>query len=291
VPTVDLPYVDAALENLESGGPPTWWRHLHWGLFDDPDVDDDSPERYYAAAEALVERILEAGEVGEAGEAGVAGHGARVLDVGCGFGGTLDHLRRRNPGARLTGLNIDGRQLHWARRLVGEGADESPAGPGGPVSWVQADGCALPVADGSLDHVLAVECIFHFPSRRRFFREAARVLRPGGTLALSDFLVAAGSLGQFVATGEAAGLGGSSWYGQSRKPLTSAGYARLGRGAGLDLLVDEDVTARTLPTYAARRRLYRSSGAADGVATIDGLEELATAGGWEYHVLGFRRRR
>jgi SAM-dependent methyltransferase len=274
VPTVDLPYVDAALDHLASGGPPTWWRHMHWGLFDDPSVDDDSPERYYAAAEALVERILGAGEVAD---------GTRILDVGCGFGGTLDHLATRKRGCRLAGLNIDGRQLHWARQLV-RGAGDAP------VSWVQADGCALPVADGSLDHVLAVECIFHFPSRRRFFKEAARVLRPGGTLAMSDFLVAAGALGAFVETGEAAGLGERTWYGQSRKPLTPAGYGRLARGTGFDVLVDEDVTARTLPTYAARRRLYREAGAPDGITTIDGLEALAMAGGWEYHVLGFRKR-
>jgi SAM-dependent methyltransferase len=293
VPTVDLPYVDAALDHLASGGPPTWWRHLHWGLFDDAETDDDSPERYYAAAEALVDRILEVGEVGD---------GTRVLDVGCGFGGTLDHLARRHPGCRLAGLNIDGRQLRWARRLVGDGGDggdgdgddRDDGGDGGDgdrrVSWIQADGCALPVAERSLDHVLAVECIFHFPSRRSFFREAARVLRPGGTLALSDFLVAPGALGSFVEAGEAAGLGERTWYGQSRKPLTSAGYGRLARGAGFDLLVDDDVTARTLPTYAARRRLYREAGASDGVSTIDGLEALAVAGGWEYHVLSFRKR-
>lgn len=279
MPTVDLPYVDSALEHLEDGGPPAFWRHLHWGLFSDPEVDDDSPERYFRAAEALTQHVL--------ASAGVA-DGRRILDVGCGFGGTLDYLDGHYRDCRLVGLNIDVRQMRWARRLLAERTEGEASGE--PISFLAADGCTLPVADASLDHVLAIECLFHFPSRRAFFREAARVLRPGGTLALSDFLMAPGALPTIAATMESAGLNESNWYGRSAKPLTPAGYEKLGRGAGFDPLVDDDITAQTLPTYPARRRLYREAGATEGISTLFGVEELATTGGWEYHVLAFRRR-
>jgi SAM-dependent methyltransferase len=270
--TVNFPYIDAEIEHMDGGGePPGYLRHFHWGLFDDPSVADDSPERYYAAAEAMTSRILAAAEVDG---------GRRVLDVGCGFGGTLDHLRSRWSGCRLVGLNIDLRQLQWAQRLM-------PAG-GDPVAFVTGDGCRLPVADRSVDHVLAVECIFHFPSRKAFFREAARVLRPGGTLALSDFVLAPGAIGAVTANVLSLGLG--DWYGRSASPLTGTAYERLGRGAGLERTLDEDVTPRTLPTYPALRRLYREAGSPDGESTIDGVEQLAVAGGWEYHVLAFRKR-
>ena len=137
-------------------------------------VDDDSPERYFAAAEAMTDRIIAVGEVAD---------GTRVLDVGCGFGGTLDHLR-----ARVAALRAGRAQHRRAPAAVGPPA--ASAGPGAaPPPFVAADGCRLPVAARSLDHVLAVECVFHFPSRRAFFREAARVLRPGrdaGAVRLPD---------------------------------------------------------------------------------------------------------
>jgi SAM-dependent methyltransferase len=276
MPAINFPYIDSELENMAAGKePPAYWRAFHWGLYADPETVDDDPARYVEAGEAMTERIVAAGEVGD---------GRRVLDVGCGFGGTLDHLAGRNKECSLAGLNIDERQLLAARRLLdthGRAADST-------TPLILGDGCRLPVAPGSFDHILAVECIFHFPSRKGFFKEAARALKPGGTLALSDFIMAPGSLAGVTQTVEEVGLG--PWFGYSARSLTAAGYQRMGRAVGLDLMVDEDVTARTMPTYPALRRIYRESGMDDGVGTIDGCEALARSGGWEYHVLAFRKR-
>ena len=269
MPAVHLPYVDSALAHMDKGGPPAFWHNLHWGLYADPEAADDSPEAYVAAAAALTEHVV--------GTAGVDAPG------GCSTSAAASAApsTTSGPGTRAAG---------W------RGSTSTSASCAGPGGWPGRTGRrrswpptgALPVRSGSQDHVLAVECVFHFPSRKAFFREAARVLAAGGTLALTDFLLAPGGMATFLA--KAAELGPGDWYGHSSTPLTSAGYERLGRGTGFDLLVDEDVTPRTLPTYPARRRLYAAAGADEGVATIDRVEALATEGAWEYHVLAFRRR-
>jgi SAM-dependent methyltransferase len=273
-------YLDRLLGGMEAEGVSPFWRHVHWGMYPDPAAADDSPEQYLAAAEALTDRILEV--------AGIA-PGRRILDVGCGFGGTLDHVRRRFAGCRLAGVNIDGRQLAWARSLLAASRADAPAGLS-EVGLVTADGCRLPVADRCVDHVLAVECLFHFPSRRTFYREAARVVRPGGTVAVSDVLMAPGALGRVAAVMAASGLGEESWYGYTAKPLTAEGYDRLARSTGFEPLVDDDITVATLPTYPALRRLGDVGDGGEGFTSTASIEELSRTGDLQYHVLAFRRR-
>lgn len=271
----DLPYFDAILgmldEQPESEVANAFRRHVHWGFFAEPDHSDDSLAQYVVAAEQMTEQICAAGHVGD---------GQRVLDVGCGFGGTIAHLDERLRGCELVGLNIDGRQLQRAQRTVRTQGDNH-------ISFVQGDACALPFADGSFDVVLAVECAFHFLSRRRFFREARRVARTGAFLALSDFVLTDGKLAEAADRMAWGGDGQSHFYGHNAKSLTAKGYVRLARGSGFRPVSDLDVTRQTLPTYPALRRLYREAGFVDGVQATDELESLARDGLVGYHVLAF----
>jgi SAM-dependent methyltransferase len=108
-----------------------------------------------------------------------------ALDVGCGIGGPACHLARLT-GARFRGLTPNSEQVSIARRLA---VDEQVAHR---VAFDQGHAGALPYPDGSFDVVLFFESPCHFPDRDQFFREARRVLRPGGRLAGEDWLAAEG---------------------------------------------------------------------------------------------------
>jgi SAM-dependent methyltransferase len=271
---VELPYFDEILQRLEqtpqSSLSQALQRHVHWGLFSSPTADS-TLESYLIAAEAMTEAMCHAGRVRD---------GLSILDVGCGFGGTIAHLNEQLSGCELVGLNIDERQLARARQSV-------PARPGNTVRFVQGDACALPFQEGTFDVVLAVECIFHFPSRRQFFSEARRVLRGKGTLALSDFVVDGEKIDEMAEWTEANASLTSNFYGVKSAALCTGTYARMGRASRFAVLSDEDITAATMPTYPGLKAMLGEVGLGDGVKATRYLEELCRLGYFQYRILSF----
>jgi ubiquinone/menaquinone biosynthesis C-methylase UbiE len=270
----ELPYFDQILERLEqtpdSPLSKSLTRHVHWGLYASPTADS-SMETYLTAAETMTERLCKAGRVR---------NGLRILDVGCGFGGTVAHMNEHLTGCELVGLNIDERQLVRARKTV-------QARPTNTVRFVEGDACALPFEDNTFDAVLAVECIFHFPSRRQFFREARRVLRGAGTLAVSDFVVDGDKVDEMAEWTEANASLASNFYGVTSAALCTGTYPRIARGSGFKMIDDEDITARTMPTYTRLNAILGEAGMAEGVKATRFLEELSRKGFFQYRVMSF----
>ncbi|MEU6813966.1 class I SAM-dependent methyltransferase [Streptomyces sp. NPDC046860] len=101
--------------------------------------------------------------------------GDRVLDAGCGTGRALPSLRAAVGAAGLViGADLTPAMLEAAARA---GRDEDGA-------LVLADVTALPLGPECLDAVFAAGLIAHLPEPGENLRELARVVRPGGTLAL-----------------------------------------------------------------------------------------------------------
>jgi ubiquinone/menaquinone biosynthesis C-methylase UbiE len=273
-----LPYFDEIIrrfaEDPDGEIATAFARHVHWGYYDAGDTGpDDTLAGYLQAAEAMTREVCALAGVGA---------GQRVLDVGCGFGGTIAHLDDAVDGVALVGLNIDGRQLEQAARTV------RPR-PGNSVAFVQGDATALPFPDDSFDTVLAIECAFHFPSRKRFLAEVRRVLRPGGRAVVSDFLRGDASVHEVATTiGPAVD---DPFYGANAAPVTAGRYHRMATAAGFELTVDRDITEATLPTYPSLRRLYARAGLISGVQATDQLERVARAGLVQYHLLAFTGQR
>ena len=111
--------------------------------------------------------------------AGVA-PGNHVLDAGCGIGGPAMAIARAVPNVVIDGVTISEVQSKLARELVAE------AGLHDRVRVHVADFHHLPFADASFDVVLYLEVTGYSPDRDALFSEAARVLRPGGTVYIKE---------------------------------------------------------------------------------------------------------
>jgi SAM-dependent methyltransferase len=96
----------------------------------------------------------------------------RVLETAAGTGIVTQALVRALPaGATITATDLNQAMLDHAM------AKPDMAG----VTWRQADAMKLPFPDGSFDLVVCQFGVMFFPDKPAAFREAARVLRPGGT--------------------------------------------------------------------------------------------------------------
>ena len=109
--------------------------------------------------------------------------GDRVLDLGCGFGRhAFESLRR---GAKVTACDFSLHELKDVMSMYGAIAaeEELPATSAG--SATNGDGTKLPFRDASFDRIIASEVLEHIPDDAAAFRELARVLKPGGTIAVT----------------------------------------------------------------------------------------------------------
>jgi SAM-dependent methyltransferase len=110
--------------------------------------------------------------------------GDRILDLGCGFGRHAYEAARR--GAHVIALDAGEDEVNG---VAGTFAAMVEAGELSPettqVGVVRGDALHLPFAEGTFDRVLCSEVLEHIPDDLGAMRELARVLRPGGTMAIT----------------------------------------------------------------------------------------------------------
>lgn len=109
--------------------------------------------------------------------------GERLLDLGCGGGRHAFGAFRL--GARVVALDAQGEEVAKVRDTIGAMVDAKEVASDEEAGVVQANALRLPFSDGSFDRVIASEVLEHIHEDETAMSELARVLRPGGTMAVT----------------------------------------------------------------------------------------------------------
>jgi ubiquinone/menaquinone biosynthesis C-methylase UbiE len=158
-----------------------------------------------------------------------------VIDVGCSTGYLLEDLRRAIPDASLIGVDLVAGGLRKARENVPD------------AELLQADACALPLPEASVDAAVSANLLEHVPDDALALAELLRILRPGSR-AVIVVPVGPGSYDYY-----------DRFLGHERR-YARGELARKAVAAGFELLEDIHLGAPLYPAFWAvkqrNRRLY-----------------------------------
>ena len=144
-----------------------WGDHIHLGHY-------GAPPRRKNFLQAKVDFVHEMAKWGKLDQ---LPEGKKLLDVGCGFGGS-SRILARDYGYSVTAITISPKQVERAQELTPSNLD---------VTFKVDDAMAMSFPDNSFDVVWSVEAGPHMPDKAIFAQELMRVLKPGGVLVLADW--------------------------------------------------------------------------------------------------------
>ncbi len=144
------------------------------------DVDITTPEMIEIIASALETRAADPSMspvIDSYLDALVVADGALIVEIGSGTGGVTRQIANRFPSATVVGIEPSVALTEKAVEL----ATSLPN-----LSFVVGDGASLNLEDASADIAILHTVLSHVPAPESLVNEAARILRPGGTLVVCD---------------------------------------------------------------------------------------------------------
>ncbi|CAL8466623.1 g6159 [Coccomyxa elongata] len=167
----------------------------------------------------------------------------RILDVGCGIGGTSRHLASRFPNATVQGITLSPNQVARATELAEERGLTN-------VSFQVMNALNMEFEDDTFDLVWACESGEHMPDKKKYVEEMTRVLKPGGRMVIATWCQREETPEAPLTPKEKADL--QFLYDEWAHPyfVSVQEYGRLLEGTGkLESVVIDDWTPQTLPTW------------------------------------------
>lgn len=246
---------EAELLNGESQGSPEG--PSSWGNLGDWSAAQTYPE----ACRHLAFRL---------GQAAKLGPQTRLLDLGFGCGDQISLWTQAFGVEHIQGLNLSRSQTTWAREKL------QAQGLGNIASCLHQGNVDGPwPMTVQPNTILALDCVYHFPSRRRFLQQAARRLPAGGLLAWTDLICEAKAL-QGPRRAVLQGIGAASHIPASN--LQSADQvAEDITAAGLQKMHWEDLSPCVMRPFGQWLRRYRRSAYAPQVPVWRWWKYQATA--------------
>ncbi len=140
---------------------------LHFGFYDKEKADN-----HFAALSNTNAYLAEQARIGD---------GDKVLDAGCGLGGSTIWLAQHFD-ADITGINITQGQVDQANKTIKDMEFK------GKARFIQADYTQTPFEDQTFDVIWACESVCHAKHKIDFYKEAYRIMKPGGRIVLAEYL-------------------------------------------------------------------------------------------------------
>jgi len=109
--------------------------------------------------------------------------GKEVLEVGSGLGGCCLIIAGERGAKRVHGLDVEPIVIERALVLAAQ------AGLEGRISFQNVEPGPLPVTPGSFDVIFSKDAFCHIEDKELLYSELFRILRPGGSIAIGDWLV------------------------------------------------------------------------------------------------------